>query len=507
MGCKIIYKGISYDESEFKNQINRYISINQLFESDNNLANQVYEALGFNNLKNSTENTLLYDNAIEKIRSLINTKIGKYLPTDIPRSKFDENKKGVILNYNKSVFNELFDIVTEIVENYSDFKYSVNNAVRLSQIKKLEEGELYSNFREIDVLIEKLKNLGVNTPTDLFQTIYNKIDEIKQISDSIDRNESLPRFEKIQKIADIRVNLDKFLTDYLENIINPSRIFKDYFIKPLDLNNQITPQQKQQALQAYSKYLDSKGINIEEGNLRNQIQNIASNSQYEHNKRLAEYLLDFNFDKNDFFRFAEDFAEDFEEFGLYYKDENGVKNISIKANKIAKEIPLSNRQYFEEQVLLHETIHLLTVDNLDKNKEVRKEISKLMQVAKNKLDTSKYTNAFSSETEFIAHTFSDYNFQKELKSIPYEKSNVWNKFISLIQDMAKYLGINVENSLLEKIVEISQPLFDKKLGTKQDIEGFKEFVNNPNQGTQLSLFDDNIIEELKNNGSIKTKCD
>jgi hypothetical protein len=239
----------------------------------------------------------------------------------------------------------------------------------------------------------------------------------------------------------------------------------------------ITPQQKQQALQAYSQYLDSKGINIEEGNLRNQIQNIASNSQYEHNKRLAEYLLDFNFDKNDFFRFAEDFAEDFEEFGLYYKDENGVKNISIKANKIAKEIPLSNRQYFEEQVLLHETIHLLTVDNLDKNKEVRKEISKLMQVAKNKLDTSKYTNAFSSETEFIAHTFSDYNFQKELKSIPYEKSNVWNKFISLIQDMAKYLGINVENSLLEKIVEISQPLFDKKLGTKQDIEGFKEFVN------------------------------
>jgi hypothetical protein len=209
------------------------------------------------------------------------------------------------------------------------------------------------------------------------------------------------------------------------------------------------------------------GFEVEQGNLRQQIKNIADNSEYEHNKRLAEYLLDFNFDKNDFFRFAEDFAEDFEEFGLYYKDENGVKNISIKANKIAKEIPLSNRQYFEEQVLLHETIHLLTVDNLNKSKEVKKEISKLMQVAKSKLDISKYNNAFSSEAEFIAHAFSDYNFQKELKSIPYEKSNVWNKFISLIQDMAKYLGINVENSLLEKIVEVSQPLFNNQITPQQ----------------------------------------
>jgi hypothetical protein len=48
MSCKIIYKGITYDESEFKKQINRYIAINQLFEDDSNLANQVYEALGFN---------------------------------------------------------------------------------------------------------------------------------------------------------------------------------------------------------------------------------------------------------------------------------------------------------------------------------------------------------------------------------------------------------------------------------------------------------------------------
>ena len=80
---------------------------------------------------------------------------------------------------------------------------------------------------------------------------------------------------------------------------------------------------------------------IERGNLREQIEKIANNSNYEHNRRLAEFLLDYNFGINDFFRFSETFAENFEEYGVYYKDEKGVKNISIKANTIAKDIPVA----------------------------------------------------------------------------------------------------------------------------------------------------------------------
>ena len=48
MACKIIYKGISYDESDFKSQIERYIAINNLFNENETLANEVYEALGLN---------------------------------------------------------------------------------------------------------------------------------------------------------------------------------------------------------------------------------------------------------------------------------------------------------------------------------------------------------------------------------------------------------------------------------------------------------------------------
>lgn len=53
MACKIIYKGISYDESDFKIQIERYIAINNLFNENENLANAVYEALGLNIINES----------------------------------------------------------------------------------------------------------------------------------------------------------------------------------------------------------------------------------------------------------------------------------------------------------------------------------------------------------------------------------------------------------------------------------------------------------------------
>ena len=314
-------------------------------------------------------------------------------------------------------------------------------------------------------------------------TNISRLQEQQDFIDKVNQDNSVPEGASVIENLNGYVNVNVLNLPEVTGVSTPA--IKEGVEELFDSNPEL-------ANQVY----EALGFEVEQGNLRQQIKNIADNSEYEHNKRLAEYLLDFNFGKNDFFRFAEDFAENFEEFGLYYKDENGVKNISIKVNKIAKEIPLSNRQYFEEQVLLHETIHLLTVDNLNKSKEIKKEISKLMQVAKSKLDVSKYNNAFSSEAEFIAHVFSDYNFQKELKSIPYEKSNVWNKFISLIQDMAKYLGINVENSLLEKIVEVSQPLFNKQITPQQKQQALQVYSSYLD-----TIFPDSKVKDIVYHGS------
>ena len=53
MGCIIKYKGQSIPEEQFLQYLNKQIAINQLFESDKNLANSVYEALGFNTINES----------------------------------------------------------------------------------------------------------------------------------------------------------------------------------------------------------------------------------------------------------------------------------------------------------------------------------------------------------------------------------------------------------------------------------------------------------------------
>jgi len=66
MACKIIYKGISYDESDFKSQIERYVAINNLFNENPELANAVYEALGF---KPSMNNVISSNYLFEQIIS------------------------------------------------------------------------------------------------------------------------------------------------------------------------------------------------------------------------------------------------------------------------------------------------------------------------------------------------------------------------------------------------------------------------------------------------------
>lgn len=68
MGCVIKYKGQSIPEEQFLQHLSKQIAINNLFNEDENLANEVYEALGFtgtisleSNLKNTgkTEQELI----------------------------------------------------------------------------------------------------------------------------------------------------------------------------------------------------------------------------------------------------------------------------------------------------------------------------------------------------------------------------------------------------------------------------------------------------------------
>jgi hypothetical protein len=67
MACKIIYKGISYDESDFKSQIERYVAINNLFNENESLANAVYEALGYKEYSQKTKDKLALTERLKDI--------------------------------------------------------------------------------------------------------------------------------------------------------------------------------------------------------------------------------------------------------------------------------------------------------------------------------------------------------------------------------------------------------------------------------------------------------
>jgi len=195
MSCKIIYKGISYDESDFKNQIERYIAINQLFESNSNLANQVYEALGFDTrLKVSLGKELQYKDAY------------------VSESRLKDFKQYEVLDENN---NPIGNVVIE----YRGDK-SVILHPKLSITSKGYGKDLYK-------LISSKFNVEIQEWSE--GTIDNS-NSAKKMWDSLEKEGSAKRIVDIEQGDNFRV---------------------------LNYNNQIIPKQKQQALQAYSQYLDT----------------------------------------------------------------------------------------------------------------------------------------------------------------------------------------------------------------------------------------------------------
>lgn len=67
MGCVIKYKGQSIPEEQFLQYLNKQIAINNLFNENESLANAVYEALGFDQKSDLSEKNIL---TVEPIQSV-----------------------------------------------------------------------------------------------------------------------------------------------------------------------------------------------------------------------------------------------------------------------------------------------------------------------------------------------------------------------------------------------------------------------------------------------------
>ena len=212
--------------------------VEELFESDSNLANQVYEALGFNKQINEITDT---KSNIERLKERLPKTISLTTPQDFA-------DYGYTLKTNYAT--EIGTILRSFANNsISDEEFSD----RLLGI--IEEQDLTSEERVDKMKVFELKSLALTIKYRRL-ILSNKENILKNIL----KKQSSKKFE-LRKVNDRE---DSFIidTDYggsgIGFNVKTNEIWENDSKSILNTNsNQITPQQKQQALQAYSQYLDT----------------------------------------------------------------------------------------------------------------------------------------------------------------------------------------------------------------------------------------------------------
>lgn len=291
MGCIIKIGNQSVSETDFLNHLNKIISVNKLFEENPKFSSQIYEALGFE-IHNKN---LLIDYYNNNIKDLEN-QLKEYFKTGKGISDFYLNE---YINANEKQINSLHGVKNNInvlsknlkeganisdkqgvkVYEYGD-KYVIKEGVILSQeIPALTIKNVPDNIhivREIGIK----NNIPVTVMTKAPGVPLKRGDKIKLSEKNkeqlfkdtlfLEKNNIHVDPSKANNFyyhkdtgvhfIDLKVDTksetsDEFLKYYFED-----GIYEDYQIwketNKLEIQ-EITPEQKQQAQQLYSQYLDS----------------------------------------------------------------------------------------------------------------------------------------------------------------------------------------------------------------------------------------------------------
>ena len=152
MGCIIKYKGQSISEEQFLQYLNKQIAINNLFNENESLANEVYEALGFDN-KSFTQ----------FIKGNLD---GSKLSQEI-EGKLEANKDRLIELLGSSMYSEkLKDVVyKELLQNSFD-------AIKIAESKGLiDKGKIDIVVNEKERIISFEDN-GIGMTSDIVQKAF-----------------------------------------------------------------------------------------------------------------------------------------------------------------------------------------------------------------------------------------------------------------------------------------------------------------------------------------------
>ena len=268
MGCIIKYKGQSTSEEQFLQYLNKQIAINNLFNENESLANAVYEAVGFNsftedqkrnvrNMESDINNGWKLHLSIKGVEDFESTE------DSTPSKEIEKRAKNTI-----SILNDLKS--KKLIQDYKigndggqpskNITVYIGNSVTIDKVvSELSNNELRDSKIEGNLNLSKgisarfdshRQDLKVENDTyRLFRYGVNGIPNIKYGTSGANQYNS----------EEIPYSLELF-ESALGGYFNSSFIINDNLNKiyPNTVKNtQITPQQKQQAQQLYSQYLDT----------------------------------------------------------------------------------------------------------------------------------------------------------------------------------------------------------------------------------------------------------
>jgi hypothetical protein len=255
--------------------------VQELFDSNPELANQVYEALGLEKTFNGYNVNNLLNEVINKSKNKDLVYVAKLLNSkdfisklNILEKKLDRLGKNQVSFIEKNIISNVYIdsnkikdsstsfeevVLHELIHRYTSF-IGISKQLQIPISEK--ENEFYKDMSAAyTIYTEKgFKDLGLDEF--IAQSLTNKevINNLKSIK--INNTNLLERIINfVKKLIDKQTNtLFDFTSASVTNYINnlEDKVIENYYSE-----SELTPQQKQQALQLYSQYLDTGKQDIE----------------------------------------------------------------------------------------------------------------------------------------------------------------------------------------------------------------------------------------------------
>lgn len=356
--------------------------VEELFETDNNLANQVYEALGF-------KQTITQDNK-------------SYYRGQIEKPTID--KDGNLVLYAKE--DELYKragLKSKGVSMTDDLQSAIEyGSGQLTVAKNLSTQE----------------NIGIDLEREL-----DKLDENGYYLIQIPKNISN---EIVKEAGEVKVVGDK--------IIIPKRQYK--IEQVVDGVEQITPQQKQQALQLYSQYLDTKQADVI----------LPTDRIVFGHPTIGKSFLK-NQGENKFISLDDDYATEIN---------NKVKEIADKYNVTTYQVKDGGTQSW--------------------NNEYNQMMQEMFNVAKQRAISENKT-LFTSNTNLLRNNAKSFDKVINLTDKEFERRIQERGAKYDTKEWKSQINEAISKLPANKVINTDKYLSDLFLGSKQDMEGFKEFVS------------------------------